>query len=137
DVAGSESSDARGGDVVREVVAFPAELRPWLRAMMWNHVGLIRDAESLDTALKALEGAARPAADVVPASGEAQNLWTVARLVSAAGLVREESRGSHFRRDFPAPDLAWRRRLAWTYRPRRGDLPLQRSGDETLMREIA
>ncbi|MEO1369360.1 MAG: FAD-binding protein, partial [Acidobacteriota bacterium] len=137
DVAGCQPLGARGGDVVREVVAFPSELRPWLRAMMWNHVGLMRDAESLDTALKALEGAARPAADADQTCGEAQNLWTVARLVSAAGLVREESRGSHFRRDFPRPDVAWRRRLAWTYRPRRGDLPLQRSGDSTLMREIA
>ncbi|MEM1177106.1 MAG: L-aspartate oxidase [Acidobacteriota bacterium] len=137
DVANADLKEARAGEVVRETGVFGEDLRPWLRAMMWNHVGLMRDAESLETALSALEGASRSAADGIAAAGEAQNLWTVARLVSTAAYIREESRGSHHRRDFPATDIAWRRRVAWTYRPRSGDLPLRRSHDETLMREIA
>jgi len=37
------------------------------------------------------------------------NLLTVARLIARAALRREESRGGHYREDFPAPDdLHWR-----------------------------
>ena len=46
-------------------------------------------------------------------------------VVTAAALVRTESRGSHFRADFPESDPVWKRRLFWTYRSA-GDLPLQR-----------
>jgi L-aspartate oxidase len=38
----------------------------------------------------------------------------VARLVAEAALVRRESRGGHFRADYPAPDPAWERRLFLT-----------------------
>ena len=40
-----------------------------------------------------------------------RNLLLVARLLAAAAREREESRGSQFREDFPAPDPDWRCRL--------------------------
>ena len=46
---------------------------------------------------------------------ELQNLLTVARLMIKAALQREESRGVHFRSDFPQrDDVHWRRHLSFT-----------------------
>jgi L-aspartate oxidase len=68
-----------------------------LRAAMTRHVGLERDAESLREALCVI-------ARLEQASGGEPaklNMLAAARLVTAAALARTESRGGHWRRDFP------------------------------------
>jgi len=50
----------------------------------------------------------------VARSREVQNVLLVARLVTLAALQREESRGSHYREDFPETSPAWRRRQKMT-----------------------
>jgi L-aspartate oxidase len=60
---------------------------PELRAEMWRDAGLVRDAAGLG------ELAASP--------------HTLARLIAKGGLAREESRGGHFRTDFPFEDEAF------------------------------
>jgi L-aspartate oxidase len=45
------------------------------------------------------------------AEWETTNVHQVATLLTEAALLRTESRGGHFRSDFPAPDDAWRLRL--------------------------
>ncbi|HXT22631.1 MAG TPA: L-aspartate oxidase [Thermoanaerobaculia bacterium] len=77
------------------------QLRARVRQLLWDHVGVERDADGLATALHELDAIA---SDAAAASGELRNLVTVGRLVTAAALLREESRGAHWRRDFPAPD---------------------------------
>jgi L-aspartate oxidase len=73
------------------------------RSLMWEHAGLFRTAEGLRTALDQL-GAMRSDEDPV---------ITVGRLIVAAALRREESRGGHFRLDFPQrDDRRWKHRLA-------------------------
>ncbi|ULB12360.1 L-aspartate oxidase (plasmid) [Cereibacter azotoformans] len=78
-----------------------------LRRLMSEHVGVVRTAEGLRTALRgiaALERDAPPAAFL--------NMTAAATLIAAAALLREESRGGHFRSDFPLPrDGAGRSRL--------------------------
>ena len=88
-----------------------AELTMAVRRLMWEKVGLVRDAAGLDAAVDELEhlAAAHP-----QASGEARNLLAVGRLVAEAARERRESRGGHYRSDYPASDPAWQRRLFLT-----------------------
>ena len=83
-----------------------------IRRIMWTDVGLARDAEGLRRALTQLR---RLSWWTLSASPRLRNLHTVAMAVAAAALGRRESRGAHFRSDFPAADPAWRRRLFFTY----------------------
>lgn len=105
-----------------------AATRRRIRELAWRHVGLVRDADGLERAAHELAALAssseesEESAEENRAPGEVANLLTVARLVTAAAAVREESRGGHYRADFPEPRPTWRRRLLWTYRPERDDL---------------
>jgi succinate dehydrogenase/fumarate reductase flavoprotein subunit len=85
-----------------------------LRETMWDRAGLVRDGAGLRTALEALDdlGARLPRARV-PSHAALNTAWQdwlnlqnqldVARLIVLSALERRESRGAHFRRDFPAP----------------------------------
>jgi L-aspartate oxidase len=85
-----------------------------LQALMWDHAGIVRDGPGLQEARRTL--AAWQAALPPPAGRadhELANLVLTGRLVVEAALLREESRGAHYRRDFPRPAEAWRRRLVF------------------------
>lgn len=74
-----------------------------LQQLMWEAVGLTRNGRALAEAAAELATWARP--EVVDAkSAEDANLLTLARAVVAGALAREESRGGHFRSDFPQTD---------------------------------
>jgi succinate dehydrogenase/fumarate reductase flavoprotein subunit len=85
-----------------------------LREVMWEGAGLVRDADSLHRALGTIERIERDL-DRVAVSGDpamntawqdwlsVRNQTLVARLIAASALARRESRGAHFRRDFPTP----------------------------------
>jgi L-aspartate oxidase len=84
-----------------------------LRALMWEHVGVERDATGLLAARTDL-------ADLVPRlerGPSARNLATVAHVVIEAALQRTESRGGHYRADFPETDPAWRRHTTYRLSP--------------------
>lgn len=81
-----------------------------LRATMTDHVGVVRTAEGLALALAtitAIEAAA--GGDTVLA-----NMALAARFIATAALRREESRGGHFRADFPKPRAELARRSLLT-----------------------
>ncbi len=84
-----------------------------LRDVMWEKVGLVRDGRGLGEALEAIERLAERLDAVGVPGGRAFNLawqdWlnvrsqaTAARLIAASAQARRESRGAHYRRDFPA-----------------------------------
>jgi L-aspartate oxidase len=74
-----------------------------LQALMWESVGLSRTADGLREAQETLRGWRTPEVTDAKAAEDA-NLLLVARAVTASALRRTESRGGHFRADFPATD---------------------------------
>lgn len=79
-----------------------------IQATMSEKVGVVRDGDGLRQALKRLAELGERA------TGLSRAWVTTAWLIAMAALTREESRGAHFRRDFPQPDDArWRVRLIW------------------------
>jgi succinate dehydrogenase / fumarate reductase flavoprotein subunit/fumarate reductase flavoprotein subunit len=109
-IASCEKGTGDGGDVF--------QLRRRLGAVAWDHLGLIRSAQSLAKAASALDEIEAEFAHLpVPAARarnpafhemlNVRNLVLVARLIGAAADLRAESRGSHYREDFPHTDGAW------------------------------
>jgi L-aspartate oxidase len=80
-----------------------------LRRVMTDHVGVIRNASGLKTALREIARLEAGQAD----SPAFLTMTATATLIAAAALMREESRGAHYRDDFPEArqDLAHRTRL--------------------------
>ncbi len=74
-------------------------VRKRVKRVMWERVGILRDKDSLTRALKEFEQIAK--ADLGTLS---RNFVTVATMITKAALWREESRGGHFRNDFPERD---------------------------------
>jgi L-aspartate oxidase len=69
--------------------------------LMWDHVGLVRDAAGLQRALEKLQRLAHglPAGPLPRRAVETWNMLTLSAAIAGAALHREESRGAHFRAD--------------------------------------
>jgi L-aspartate oxidase len=102
----------------------PAAAVGALQDVMTRHAGVLRSEAGLAAATRALAAVASmpdgDAPDDRPgtASWQATNLLTVAAAVVAAARARAETRGSHWREDFPdVDDTRWRRHLEVTMGP--------------------
>ena len=75
-----------------------------LQQLMWAKAGLLRDAEGLRAAMAEFPRLSRAWRGTVLTRPlvEYENLHTLSRLIVQCALAREESRGAHFRNDFPA-----------------------------------
>ncbi len=87
----------------------PGTVRPHVQEVMTAEVGVLRTAEGLGEAVGDLDAlASERHQEPGPDSWETTNLLTVSRALAAAALLREETRGSHWREDFPQrDDDAW------------------------------
>jgi L-aspartate oxidase len=86
-----------------------------LRSLMVRKMGIVRDRERLLEARHDVEFWCRYvlSREFEEREGwELQNLLTIARLMIAGALRREESRGTHYRSDFPKPDEHWKQHIA-------------------------
>lgn len=78
-------------------------VRKRVKRLMWERVGILRSRESITRALSEFEQIA-----LAPLAPRSRNFLNVAMLVTRAALWREESRGAHFRLDFPQTEEKWR-----------------------------
>jgi len=76
-----------------------------IRDVMWRDVGIMRSGNELGDAVKKFETMELPrSAKPDRADHEIHNLHRLALLIARSALAREESRGSHYRSDFPYRD---------------------------------
>jgi L-aspartate oxidase len=119
------ASEGKGFDILsmaplrtRELPRAPAGVRVniedviySLKSLMWRQMGVERNRAGMEDALEKTGFWARAVGDLGasdPRSWELVNMLTVARLATLGALAREESRGVHFRHDFPATCNEWR-----------------------------
>jgi L-aspartate oxidase len=111
DVAGTLAADRRLPDLgidVRTAGILAGGVRPQLQRQMSADAGVIRTAAGLTRMATSLHRlAAQRSSEPNTESWEATNLLTVAGALVAAASRRTETRGSHWREDYPAADDAW------------------------------
>ncbi len=95
-----------------------AKLKERVGDTMWKYVGVIRDAEGLKNSLqifselkRTVQSTSGNSAEAASALLEVENALIVGEMVARSALMREESRGAHFRRDFPREDDSWKKNL--------------------------
>ena len=99
---GKNTSDA---DSLKEVEGLEAELRH----TMAQHVGVVRNHAGLVSSLKKIAHIQKHAKTL-----SLKNMATSCLMIAAAALVRHESRGGHFRSDYPLPVAALAKRSRFT-----------------------
>jgi L-aspartate oxidase len=78
---------------------------------MWRYAGIDRSAQGLETAVEQLS---EIIGRLPEGATEEANLADTAFLIASAALMRQESRGGHYRRDFPRPKNKWTgRHIEW------------------------
>jgi L-aspartate oxidase len=77
----------------------PVDLIQRIRTIMWEQVGLVRTEAGLVEALREFRDIAAAVAE--PKAADVRNMLTAAQLIATAALSRRESRGAHFRADYP------------------------------------
>jgi L-aspartate oxidase len=90
--------------------AMPALEEKSLRAMMTSHVGVIRDRDRLAEAVRAFAAIERDTGNIA-----LRNMATTALLVAASAWARRESRGAHYRIDYPTEKAALAHRTMTTF----------------------
>jgi L-aspartate oxidase len=96
------------------------DVRNSLRALMWRNVGITRKEKPLEEAQEIIGFWQRYVMDKIfdaPEGWECQNMLTVSRLMSYTAQIRRESRGVHFRSDFPDIDDKDFKRTIEIFRP--------------------
>ena len=86
------------------------DIRNSLRSVLWRNVGIVRRAERLAETLEIVCFWGRYVLDKEffdPAGWEVQNMLTTAYVLTACAAHRTETRGVHYREDFPETDPAW------------------------------
>jgi len=97
----------------------PFRFKQELQKAMWDCVGIVRDGEGLKRALENFCGLERKFCQISTKCKEKHwnRHWLevlelglmlqTAKLIATSALCRQESRGSHYRRDFPDPNPDW------------------------------
>jgi succinate dehydrogenase / fumarate reductase flavoprotein subunit len=115
----------------------PFQVQHTLQELMQDLVGIVRNEPEMQRALDAL-GPLRERAQRVGVAGHREynpawhaaldlhNLLTVSEAITRSALEREESRGGHFREDYPDKDPAWGRMNIIVRKARDGRMDVSR-----------
>ncbi|PTM60043.1 L-aspartate oxidase [Desmospora activa] len=90
-----------------------ASRKQHLRHILWEHAGIIREEKRLISGMKALT---RLKEETPASDWECHNMITVSQLVLQAALWRKESRGGHFRSDYPTVKPEWAKKRSSSQR---------------------
>jgi L-aspartate oxidase len=103
--AGSHSTVTARGVTPTPDGSGSKQLMQQLRDAMWKRAGVIRTRGGLEDLREQIEKWQRSTGPGSTRQGiELRNLLTLGRLITDSALAREESRGAHFREDFPNHD---------------------------------
>lgn len=98
----AHARDSVPGDTVRPPLSIPVTTEAGIRELAWECCGIVRDRDGLESAIRTLEGDTWTSAGAPTLGGiELRNMHQVAALIASCALWREESRGAHYRTDFP------------------------------------
>jgi len=94
----------------------PKQIKKELQKLMWDKVGIIRNSSDLKKAIQKIsewkfifKSELKTTKDF-----ELANLIILADLITNSALQREESRGAHYRKDFPdRDDINWKKHIAY------------------------
>jgi len=102
-------------DATQNFLLDPA-IKGELQAAMSKGAGVMRSKESLEETLKVLENLAKQRSTTPCIEAwEISNLYLLAVAIVRAALERNESRGSHWRADFPTTSPSWSKRIIQSY----------------------
>ena len=101
---------------------YPFQLKKELQDVMWNNVAIIRREEGLKSALKDINAIKDKMERIRVSEGsgynqhlqdalELENMILIAELVTKSALIREESRGAHYRADYPDRKDEWKKSI--------------------------
>ncbi len=120
--ASLDREEERIGKLFKDGDYHPFQLKKDLQEVMWNNVAIIRREESLKSALKDITAIKdKMERMIVPDNSgynqhlldalELENMVLIAELVTKSALIREESRGAHYRADYPDTKAEWKKSL--------------------------
>ena len=113
-----EEEEYRIKSMVADGSHSPSEIRDKLHEAMWSGVAIVRSRESLESARTVIQDLRTMMGDLnVPETSgfntyliealELENMLVTSSMVVESALIREESRGSHYRKDFPETRPEW------------------------------
>jgi L-aspartate oxidase len=101
---------ASASDAARPAWNVPDVPIAQLRDLTWRHCGILRSAEGLELALRSLDAVtSTPVGRPAIAAIELRNVYELAGLIARSALWRRESRGAHYRTDYPEKSPSFER----------------------------
>ena len=98
------------------------EIKKKLQQLMWNSTGIVRNEEHLESALKEIKNIRKEAENVAVSGSRIYNhdwiqyidimaMIPVCEMIISSALMRKESRGAHYRTDYPDKDDKWMKNI--------------------------
>jgi L-aspartate oxidase len=105
---------------------FPKMTERDIRAIAWNYCGVLRSGPELEAGLKLLRSRERcPLPAATRPDFERRNIHLIALLISLAANARKESRGGHFRIDYPEKSVEFEKHSIISRSPLTGELEIR------------